>query len=74
MVKNKLSARVINSINQPGYDTDDGVKLAYINKELNDIFKNNKTGIKNSKIKDYFYKLDQKSYLRFWKVISNYEK
>ena len=70
MVKNKLSARVINSINQPGYDTDDGVKLAYINKELNDIFKNNKTGIKNSKIKDYFYKLDQKSYLRFWKVIS----
>ena len=69
MIQNKLSARVINSKHQPGYDTNDGVQLAYPSIELKEII-SNKMRNKKEKIKDYFYKLDKKSYLRFWKVIS----
>tara|TARA_A100001015_G_C15044050_1_gene742098 strand:- start:5593 stop:7164 length:1572 start_codon:yes stop_codon:yes gene_type:complete len=68
-IQNKLAVRVISNKHQPIFDLKDGIKNIYSKMEINEALDTKKNN--TNKSKDYFYKLDNKSYARFWNKLAN---
>jgi len=73
------SLRVIDKFYPPLFAKSDGFPLVETKKHFSLFFKNlrlikNNTKFKKKIIKNLFYKLDNKSYLRFWKYLAKYTK